>query len=128
MAAGVCLAAGALHAFIAATQFTLAWTHSVEKIRWEEDYRVSAGRLVLEEARIRGSGAGMDPPPGAVLRDGAWHYRPHLLPLPALELARSRYTSDYELCLRSACRPLGQWIPVSAGPTRLSPCRSEAQR
>jgi hypothetical protein len=124
MAAGLCLAAGALHAFIATTHFTLAWMHSIEKIRWEEDYRIVGHTLVLEEARIRGSGAGMDPPPGAVLRDGAWHYHPELPPLPAVNVARSTYTPDYDLCIDGMCRPLGRWIPISAGTTRLSACES----
>jgi hypothetical protein len=121
--AGICLAAGALHAFVATTQFTLAWTHSIEKMRWEEDYRVSAGHLELVEARIRGSGAGMEPPAGAVLRDGVWHYRPDVAPLGELRLARSTYTSDFELCADGRCRPLAAWIPVSAGTTVIEPCR-----
>ncbi|HEX4782336.1 MAG TPA: DUF1850 domain-containing protein [Usitatibacter sp.] len=120
---GVCLAAGALHAFLATTQFTLAWTHSIEKIRWEEDYRIEAGHLRLVQARIRGSGAGMEPPPGAVLRDGAWHYHPDLPALAELNLARSPYTADYELCIPGTpCKSLGAWIPVSAGTTTLTPC------
>jgi hypothetical protein len=120
---GICLAAGALHAFVASSGFTLAWMHSIEKIRWEEDYRIVAGKLVLEEARIRGTGAGMEPPEGAVLRGGTWHYRPRLAPLARLSLARSTYTADYELCLpRAGCRPLEDWIPVAAGTTTVEPC------
>src|SRR5450759_3682166 len=119
---GICLGAGALHAFIATTQFTLAWTHSIEKIRWEEDYRVVGGNLDLTEARVRGSGAGMEPPAGAVLRDGAWHYRPALPPQAALHLARSTYVQDYEVCVDGVCRPLANWIPVSAGTTTVNAC------
>jgi hypothetical protein len=97
--------------------FTLAWMHSIEKIRWEEDYRVVDGRLVLEQARIRGSGAGMEPPAGAVLRDGAWHYRPALAPLERLRLTRSPYTSDYELCMAGSCQPLTRLVgTVDAAP------------
>jgi hypothetical protein len=120
--AGICLAAGALHAFIATTQFTLAWTHSIEKIRWEEDYRTTDGRLVLTEARVRGSGAGMEPPDGSVRRDGAWHYRPALPPQAALHLARSTYVKDYEVCVAGRCRSLAHWIPVSAGMTTVTAC------
>jgi hypothetical protein len=120
--AGVCLTAGALHAFVAVTQFTLGWTHSIEKIRWEEDYRVSGGRLQLTEARIRGSGAGMEPPAGAVLRGGVWHYRPALAPQSSLLLARSEFVRDYELCVGGSCRSLGEWIPVTAGATTVSAC------
>ena len=72
----VCLiAAGKAVAFAAAT-FTLSWTHSVEKISWEEDWRLTPAGLQLVEARVHGSGAGMEVPDGAVLDDGAWRYRP----------------------------------------------------
>lgn len=36
---------------------TLAWTHSIEKIRWEEDYRATPAGVVLLEDRIQGTGA-----------------------------------------------------------------------
>lgn len=111
-----------MHAFVAATQFTLAWNHSIEKIRWEEDYRVVAGKLELTEARIRGTGAGMEPPPGARLQGGVWHYRPDLRRLSGLRLARSAYTTDYELCIENGCRPLSQWIPVSDEVTTIDAC------
>lgn len=107
----ICLAAGALAASIAASSFTLAWMHSIEKIRWEEDWRVERGMLVLEAARIRGTGAGMDLPADAVLRDGVWHYRPTLAPQAALRLAHSPYTRAYELCVDGRCRPLADRLP-----------------
>ncbi len=121
MTPGICLAAGALHAFVATTSFTLAWTHSIEKIRWEEDYVAHGHELILEEARIRGSGAGMEPPPGAVLRDGAWHYRPERAPLARVLLARSDFTPDYELCFDGRCHAMAEVIPA-AGPTSLQVC------
>jgi hypothetical protein len=65
--------------------FTLAWNHSVEKIRWEEDYRVTGQGLVLEQARVRGSGAGMEVPDGAQMKDGSWQYRRELPPLTVAE-------------------------------------------
>ncbi len=61
---------------LAVTAFTLAWTHSVEHVRWEEDWRVTPAGLQVVEARVRGSGAGMEPPPDARLRDGWWVYVP----------------------------------------------------
>ena len=125
MVAGICLSAGAAHAFVALTQFTLAWTHSIEKIRWEEDYRIESGALELVEARVRGFGAGMEPPQGAVLRDGVWRYRPRLSAQTSLRLARSDYVADYELCVVDQCRPLHHWIPVEAGVTTVAPCRGE---
>lgn len=102
----LCLAAGAVTATLAIESFTLAWTHSIEKVRWEEDWRVEGKSLLIAEARIRGTGAGMEPPPDAVLKDGAWHYRPKLAPLSQLRLANSPYTAGYELCVDGKCRPL----------------------
>jgi hypothetical protein len=108
---GICLAAGALAATLPLSAFTLAWTHSIEKIRWEEDYRIVDNRLVLEEARIRGSGAGMEPPAGARLEDGVWHYRPKLPPLERLRLSHSPYAGDYEICSVGGCKPLTGIVP-----------------
>ena len=103
---GICLAAGAIAASLPLSAFTLAWTHSIEKIRWEEDYRVVDSRLVLEEARIRGSGAGMEPPADARFEKGVWHYRPPLPPLERLRLTHSPYTAEYQICSGGHCRPL----------------------
>lgn len=106
------------------TVFTLAWTHSVERLRWEEDYRVAGDRLELVEARIQGSGAGMEPPPDARLEAGWWRYRPDLPPLPELTLAGSGFAGDHELCAGRSCRPLSRWRPPGAGsaPIRIRPC------
>jgi hypothetical protein len=104
----LCIASGAVAAVLAVESFTLAWTHSVEKIRWEEDWRLSAGRLHLVEARIRGAGAGMEPPEGARLENDVWRYAPHVEPLPRLRLANSAFTADYELCAEGRCRPLAE--------------------
>lgn len=115
---GVCLAAVGLAAGLSVSlplqAFTLSWTHSIEKILWEEDYQVlqtaDGARLQLSEARIRGSGAGMEPPADAILAHGVWHYRPPLAPLERLHLARSDYVADYHLCWDGACHPLAQLV------------------
>ena len=117
----LCLAAGALSAVLATDAFTLAWTHSIEKIRWEEDWRIETGALVAVEARIRGSGAGMEIPDGAVLKNGVWHYRPALSPqaksgitefrLGELRLTHSPHAAGYELCIDGECRPLADRLP-----------------
>jgi len=65
---GLCLGlAGVVWAQLPVSSFTLAWDHTIEKIRWEEDYRVTEQGLVLEEARVRGNGAGMEIPEDARL-------------------------------------------------------------
>jgi hypothetical protein len=109
---GICLAAGVLAASLPLSSFTLAWTHSIEKIRWEEDYRVVGNTLVLDEARIKGSGAGMEPPADARLdKKGVWHYKPQLAPLEELRITQSPYTAGYEICASGACRPLTGIVP-----------------
>lgn len=139
-ALGICLAlaggasggpgAGDGTVFVAAQRFTLAWTHSIERVRWEEDYEVHAATASTEPvlravmSRVRGSAAGMEPGPDAVLRDGWYHYRPAQLAHTELWLTRSAYTADYELCLEGgACRPLAAWLPSDGWRTRLNPCR-----
>jgi hypothetical protein len=120
--AALCLAAGALQVRLPATHFTLRWRHSIEKIEWDEDYEVAGDWLLLSQARIRGSGAGMDPPPGATLFDGVWHYRLADPWRREVVLARSDFVPDYELCIAGRCQRLWHWIPVSAGPTTLTAC------
>ena len=117
MLAALCLAAGALVASVPASHVTLRWQHSIEKIAWEEDYTVAGSWLVITGARIRGSGAGMDPPPDAHLHNGVWHYQLNDPWRKSVVLARSPYVQDYELCMDGTCRSLGAWLPVSAGPT-----------
>lgn len=121
----LCLTAGAVSATLAIQSFTLAWSHSIEKVRWEEDWRIEGRQLTIVEARIRGTGAGMEPPADAVLRDGVWHYRPAIAPMDKLTLANSPFTADYELCSEGSCRPLLGHLPEveTATVIALTPCR-----
>jgi hypothetical protein len=115
--------------FVPVQAFTLAWTHSIEKIRWEEDYRVQTDAqgqpvLVAGKARVLGSGAGMDPPPDAVHYDNGWYeYQPHTKPLQILRLTRSPYTADYDWCVKGHCQPLRGVMPTDGDVTLLRPCR-----
>ena len=126
--AALCLTAGAWHAEIPTPRFTLRWRHSIEKIEWDEDWSIAGDWLHLSEARVRGSGAGMEPPPGARLADGAWHYRLADPWRREIVLARSTFVRDYDLCLAGRCRPLSAWIPVAAGPTTLAACAAAPRR
>jgi hypothetical protein len=112
--------AGAVTLRLAVTAFTLGWTHSVEHLRWEEDWRVTPAGLELVEARVRGSGAGMEPPDGARLVDGWWTWRPDRPPLPELLLAASGATgAGWSLCAGGRCFDLGA---APGPPLRLTPC------
>ena len=91
----------------------VGWTHSVEKTRWEERYRIEGSKLALIEARIEGSGAGMDPPPEARLRNGWLTWRPHVAPLDELRLTLSPFASDYDICWRRQCHKLRRIVARS---------------
>lgn len=104
----LCLIAAGKVTVLAAGVFTLSWTHSVEKVRWEEDWRLTENGLVIDEARVRGSGAGMEPPAGAVLRDGWWVYTPSMPPRPSLLLAQSGATgAGWDACSGGTCLEIG---------------------
>lgn len=119
----ICLAAGGMMVALALDAFTLAWTHSVQKSEIQEDYVVRDGVLVLVQARIKGSAAGFDPPPGAELAEGWWRYRPDLPPLRVLRLARSEMLDDWRLCAAGRCRPIGEHLPATdAASMTLGPC------
>lgn len=110
---GLCLGlAGVVWAQLPLSGFTLAWNHTIEKIRWEEDYRVTEQGLVLGEARVRGNGAGMEVPDDAVLEHGSWHYRRQMRPLQPLKLGRTPEAGDYQLCVEDRCQALSTWVGV----------------
>jgi len=110
-------------ASIPAADFTLAWTHSIEKVRWEEDWQVRGTTLGPVAARVQGGGAGMEPPADAVLRDGWFHYVPKIAPLSHVSLSRRGYAADYEICWAGTCHPLASVIaPGPEGTTDLFAC------
>jgi hypothetical protein len=135
-ALGVCLALlatgpAAQPAFVATDHFTLAWTHSIEKVRWEEDYSIEWSTesprhpvLKAQRARVRGSAAGMEPPDDAVLRNGWYEYQPQTWSPQGLRLTRSVYTADYEWCAQGHCEPLARWLPSDGDITLLTPCEA----
>jgi hypothetical protein len=125
----LCIASGALATQLTLSGFTLMWTHSIEKVLWEEDWRIEAAQLVLVEGRVRGSGAGMEPPEGSRLVDGVWHY-PGALRVDHLTLAHSPYTQGYTLCVEGRCRPLAELLPgLPEIPTlALAPCTTDSAR
>lgn len=133
MLLGICLALAATAqtatpVFTQAERFTLAWTHSIEKVRWEEDYLVEkpgpSPTLRALTARVRGSAAGMEPPEDAVLRNGWYEYQPKTWSPQGLRLTRSVYTADYEWCVNGICQPLARLLPSDGDITLLTPCEA----
>lgn len=138
MVLGVCLSlAAALHSsaiFVPVTRFTLAWTHSIEKVRWEEDYAVipdpqapNKASLLALRARVHGSAAGMEPPDDARLRQGWYEYTPAFTFPTELRLTRSEFTADYDWCTEQGCLSLATLLASDGGVTLLKPCRSPAK-
>jgi hypothetical protein len=119
----LCLVIGAKQLVYATAAFTLTWTHSVEKTRWSEDWQITSQGLQIVEARIEGSGAGMDPPPDAVFDGRYWHYKPALAPQPVLRLARSGATGGHwEICFSGHCHQVPETGQDGDLPALLEPC------
>ncbi|MBK1837375.1 DUF1850 domain-containing protein [Azospirillum sp. YIM B02556] len=123
---GLCLFAlgGALLASLPGADFTLSWTHSIEKTEWRELWAVEAGRLRPVEARIRGTGAGMEPEPDARLTADGWMvWTPRLPPQDEVTLAASGFTGEHRLCAGGDCRPLSDWTGVTDRAVVMRACR-----
>ncbi len=118
----LCLIAGGVTVRVAATAFMLVWTHSVQKTEWQEDWRIAGDTLQIVQARIKGSGAGMEPGADAVLKNGWWEWAPKVPPLPEIALRRSGAVADWRLCVDGACRTPEQ-LGVTGDPAVLRPCR-----
>lgn len=116
----LCVYAGVKALAVAATAFTLSWTHSVERTEWRESWVVTPAGLVLTEARVKGSGAGVDPGEGARMADGWWVWQPEAAAVEELVLAASGATaSGWRLCTGEGCVELGA---DASTPIVLSPC------
>jgi hypothetical protein len=123
----LCLAtAGAVKA-LAVTAFTLAWTHSIEKVEWQEDWRIAGAGLELVEARVKGSGAGMEPPPQARLSDGWIRWKPARPATGEVTLGNSGAAGEWRLCADGKCRTLSEILgrPVGVDVTTMRACRQE---
>lgn len=119
----LCLAAGAATLALALGSFTLSWTHSVERIEWREHWAVERDGLVLRQAAVKGSGAGMEVPDDAILRDGFWFYEPRLPPQTRVSFADAgRAGSDWTLCDGERCAALRSLLPVEGNGFSMEAC------
>jgi hypothetical protein len=114
----LCIALGSKVVVLAVSTFTLSWTHSVEKTEWTEHWALTPAGLVVTAARVEGSGAGMEPPDGAVFDGSGWTWRPPLVPRERVVLADSGLAGTWRFCAGGACRDLGD----GSGPIVLELC------
>lgn len=122
----LCLASAGVVKALSIAAFTLAWTHSIEKVEWQEDWRVTPQGLELMRARVKGSGAGMEPPPEARLIDGWFQWRLQRPPMPEVILGNSGAAGEWRLCSDGQCRTLSEILehPVGADTTTMSVCKN----
>ena len=114
---------GAKTLVLAASAFTLSWTHSVQKTLWVEHWRVELGGLRIVEASVEGSGAGMEPGEGARFDGRFWRWKPDLPLLPELLLRRSdAVPQGWRLCAGGKCRAIADRAEA-ADVVTLRPCR-----
>lgn len=123
----IAVATAAAVVILPTSRVTLSWTHTVEGTPWEEDYVVAGPALLLSEARVRRSGAGMEPGPDAYWRAGWWHFRPELPQLEQVVLANSLSGQGYSLCSPHQCWRISELVGRGE-PVTLKPLACGASR
>ena len=120
----LCLASAGVVKTLSIAAFTLAWTHSIEKTDWQEDWRVTRKGLALTQARVKGFGAGMEPPPEARLVDGWFQWQPDRRPMPQVLLGNSGAAGEWRLCHDGNCKTLSDIFghPIGVDVTTMSAC------
>ena len=120
----LCLISSGVVKTLSVAAFTLIWTHSIEKTEWQEDWLITPAGLELAQARIKGFGAGMEPPPDARLVDGWFRWSPARPPMPEVILGNSGAAGEWRLCDRGHCRTLSEIFetPIGANVTTMRAC------
>ena len=120
----LCLATAGATKALALSAFTLVWTHSIAKVDWQEDWRVTPAGLELVQARVKGTGPGMEPPPEARLVDGWFVWQPKRPPMPEVVLGNSGAAGEWRVCADGQCRTLSAILgrPVGANVTTMRAC------
>src|ERR1700704_4342995 len=93
----LCLASAGVVKTLSIAAFTLAWTHSIEKVEWQEDWRITPAGLELGQGGIKGSRAGMEPPAEARLVNGWFQWKPARAPMPEVVLGNSGAAGEWRL-------------------------------
>jgi hypothetical protein len=103
----LCVLAGTKVATFAVSIFTLTWLHSVEKTEWQEDWKIINSKLKIVEARVKGSGAGMEPPENSKLVKGWYVYRHKVTAKDEILLATSETNiKNWSICYNGKCQEL----------------------
>ncbi len=120
----LCLASAGVVKTLSVAVFTLVWTHSIEKIDWQEDWRITPKGLELVQARVKGFGAGMEPPSDALLINGWFQWQPKRAPMPAVALGNSGAAGEWRLCSEGNCQTLSEIFghPIGANVTIMRAC------
>jgi len=120
----LCLISAGVTKTLAVAAFTLVWTHSIEKVDWQEDWRVTSAGLELVQARVKGSGAGMEPPADARLVDGWFQWALKRAPMPEVVLGNSGAAGEWRLCHDGSCQTLSETLghPVGVNTTVMRAC------
>jgi len=81
--------------------------------------------LELVQARVKGSGAGMEPPPEARLINGWFQWQPQRPPMPEVVLGNSGAAGEWRLCADGQCRTLSDIFgrSIGANVTTLRACQ-----
>ncbi|NEV00135.1 DUF1850 domain-containing protein [Bradyrhizobium uaiense] len=122
----LCLASAGVVKALSIAAFTLAWMHSIEKTAWQEDWLVAPAGLTLQQARIKGTGAGMEPPPEARLVDGWFQWSPPPMPRPEVVFGNSGAAGEWHLCHAGRCQTLSEIFghPIGANVTTMRVCKN----
>ena len=116
----ICILSGLKLSTFAISFFTLSWTHSVEKIEWQEDWIINQNQLEIVEARVQGSGAGMEVPEGSNFVNGWWIYKPKNIKTNELLLATSNTNiQNWKICYDNSCSVLKN---NEEQPIKIYPC------
>jgi hypothetical protein len=120
----LCLASAGVIKALSISAFTLVWTHSIEKVDWQEDWRITSQGLQLTQARVKGSGAGMEPPPEARLVNGWFQWEPKRAPMQQVQLGNSGAAGEWRLCSNGQCRTLSEIFghPIGVVVTTMRAC------
>ena len=104
----LCLASRACVKTLSIAAFTLVWTHSVEKVDWQEDWRITPGGLRTGAGPRQGFRRRHGAAAGGAAVDGWFQWQPRRAPMPEVVLGNSGAAGEWRLCHDGSCRTLSE--------------------